>query len=614
MQHLKATLPALGEVRIGFFDESDRLLRLLGTEELDRLARVNHLGVVASVFHGARHSRLEYVLQQCAMVELIRHYHKDDPSLALSSRYHLVGSDHSFSSMEELLKCWVLLSQFGHANYTYATERALFGFVRTDVDAQRQLLSRRLPSDLRDWAERVIGREEDRNYHYVLTAYRLLHKQKRTTLKTQFFLDTLRELVLPLSYFGVLEDEKKVRLIRLRSLFERIRLVSLVAIDSYYSHQPVRIQLINAMTGFAHVGETAESPQLAALLKRIAALLADQLYLHPTAAAVLRDYEGSNYNELRYGKQSAEYRTSRGFRALVERVLHDGFGEPSRGHCRPFVRFSFSGVDDNAGKLPRRSRALEEQLRPSTAIAVSVLQNQFSGVVHVDCFLREKATVQDVAGTVWRLYDWLREMMELRLRYTFGTSSAGQFVQRAIERQVRRGQRHIDSLYWAIVRTIVPEQLTVTHKYVDSGDSSLGPVLADIDLGSVGRYRGLSDFLQEALASDNPFQLTRDRLHELKLVHGIVRRSKAPLIMASTSQIVLRTGTNKAAKEWDGLTVEVWPDRMRLSIVEAKRGTTGRSSKGITQLAGTKRLLISKGWTSRTRRLVGGAKLILEAR
>src|SRR5690606_36031663 len=114
-------------------------------------------------------------------------------------------------------------------------------------------------------------------------------------------------------------------------------------------------------------------------------------------------------------KQSAEYRTSRGFRALVERVLHDGFGEPSRGHCRPFVRFSFSGVDDNAGKLPRRSRALEEQLRPSTAIAVSVLQNQFSGVVHVDCFLREKATVQDVAGTVWRLYDWLREMMELRL-------------------------------------------------------------------------------------------------------------------------------------------------------------------------------------------------------
>src|SRR6267143_6548178 len=110
MRRIQATLPTLGNVSVDFFAESDELLQFLGTREIRRLRRVPHLGVAASVFTGVNHSRLEYMLLQCAVIGLVAKLHKDHELLALSANVQLAGQGPLISSAQELLKCWVILS------------------------------------------------------------------------------------------------------------------------------------------------------------------------------------------------------------------------------------------------------------------------------------------------------------------------------------------------------------------------------------------------------------------------------------------------------------------------------------------------------------------------
>lgn len=107
-ERITAKLPALGDVKISFYNEAAELLAFYGSKEISRLSRVQHLGVVGSVFVGAKHSRLEYMWQQCAVVELLRALHKDNQELALASPVALTSGT-TISSAEVLLKCWILL-------------------------------------------------------------------------------------------------------------------------------------------------------------------------------------------------------------------------------------------------------------------------------------------------------------------------------------------------------------------------------------------------------------------------------------------------------------------------------------------------------------------------
>src|SRR5690606_28825052 len=70
------------------------------------------------------------------------------------------------------------------------------------------------------------------------------------------------------------------------------RLLSMVTLDSYYSSHPVRLQLGAAVSGLAGLAESeAGADGFDGLLRRTAAWLADELYLHPLAVAAQREYE-----------------------------------------------------------------------------------------------------------------------------------------------------------------------------------------------------------------------------------------------------------------------------------------------------------------------------------
>lgn len=121
MKQINATLPTLGSYNISFHKESAILLDRITDKELNRLSRISHLGTAASVFTGINHTRLEYMLLQCAIIDLLPKLNVAAEQFEMSGKVKL-SNKKIFSSGEELLKCWSILSSIGHTKYTYGVE------------------------------------------------------------------------------------------------------------------------------------------------------------------------------------------------------------------------------------------------------------------------------------------------------------------------------------------------------------------------------------------------------------------------------------------------------------------------------------------------------------
>lgn len=114
-------LPPLGNASLTLHAESAELFRameLLG--EVDRLKRLDHLGLIRVAYGGAHHPRWEYVVTTLNLIEHCR----DAPETHLRTGVRL-GTGREVSSAEELLRCWALLLNIGHLAGTFSTERAL---------------------------------------------------------------------------------------------------------------------------------------------------------------------------------------------------------------------------------------------------------------------------------------------------------------------------------------------------------------------------------------------------------------------------------------------------------------------------------------------------------
>lgn len=141
MKRIKATLPVIGKINIDFHSESEEILNYFGEKELNRLDNISHLGVASSVFTGIKHTRYEYMLLQCAIINLIAKLHKHHELFGISSRVSLDGLTRPISSGEELLKIWAILGNYGHTQYTYGVERSILQFSRISNNFKKWFLS-----------------------------------------------------------------------------------------------------------------------------------------------------------------------------------------------------------------------------------------------------------------------------------------------------------------------------------------------------------------------------------------------------------------------------------------------------------------------------------------
>ena len=128
---LEYHVPQLGKVSAMLCPWCKRTYDLLDKcGHIDRLRRIDQLGVIRNVYEGVHHSRWEYVMLQLSLICTLR---KDDESkgLGLSSTGKILGEEVSGC---DILQMWTLLFNAGHLPGTFATERALLRYCRNHRD------------------------------------------------------------------------------------------------------------------------------------------------------------------------------------------------------------------------------------------------------------------------------------------------------------------------------------------------------------------------------------------------------------------------------------------------------------------------------------------------
>lgn len=188
----------------------------------------------------------------------------------------------------------------------------------------------------------------------------------------------LRNLLVPLDELVELNHVEKYRLYKLRGIFYRVRLLCMVALDAYHSHHPVRCQLPSALLNLPElIMSIAEESDFLALLRQTAGWLADEIYLHPKATAVLRQYELDGHRKIaqKYKLQALDKdRLINNF----PNFLWNGLGQPNLRTLVPLLRLSFESDDFkrySSSSCHQIRKYLEKRLGIGPGVAISVIEN-----------------------------------------------------------------------------------------------------------------------------------------------------------------------------------------------------------------------------------------------
>jgi hypothetical protein len=125
--------------------------------EIDRLKNLDHLGDVREVIDGARHSRFDYIALIFALID------------QWDQKVDEIHASSGEAEGKNLIKCWALLFNIGHLEWTFFTERILLEVLR-----KRKLHTKLIESikdkKIREKAEKIFE-FNDYNHFYQILAY-----------------------------------------------------------------------------------------------------------------------------------------------------------------------------------------------------------------------------------------------------------------------------------------------------------------------------------------------------------------------------------------------------------------------------------------------------------
>ena len=201
--------------------------------EIDRLKNLDHLGDVREVIDGARRSRFDYI---ALIFTLIDNWdQKVDEIHAFSSVKFKLEVGEKEVKGKDLIKCWALLFNIGHLEWTFFTERILL----------EVLLDKKLHTKLIESIEdEKIGRKaeeifelRDYNRLYQILAYlrfKCLYKKYRDKMDENWF-ERYKWMFKKYIVDDFSDKVKESNTIYLKDLYRSVRKIAFLLLDSFYT-------------------------------------------------------------------------------------------------------------------------------------------------------------------------------------------------------------------------------------------------------------------------------------------------------------------------------------------------------------------------------------------
>ena len=198
IETIEYVYPDLGSVEIILQAESAEIYRFfkeswfikagkgMGIEHFERL---DQLGALRAVYKTAHHSRWEYMVLQMYLIQELKTAFAFGFSTSIPLTRH-----HNVSSLEELLKSWVLLNNFGHLLDTFEAERVWLELIFEEPELYKAFISCMLDGISTKLAEEILKEEAIYRFHH-LVALALLGRLSKKKGKSRRPFDLWIEMI-----------------------------------------------------------------------------------------------------------------------------------------------------------------------------------------------------------------------------------------------------------------------------------------------------------------------------------------------------------------------------------------------------------------------------------
>lgn len=240
---LKYNISQLGMISAYLYGNAEKCYEFLENKKyIKKLEEMNQLGVIPNTTIKTSHKRMEYVVLQLFILNLLNGRPQNFDSKSRKEKYNLglantdkIGK-YTVSGMD-LISIWILLFNSGHLMGTFASEKGLLKSIKNNATLY-EIFENNMPDKLKPIFKRSIENNEVYHLHKLLIIFSLnIHYKQARKQKNKEF---IKFLISCCQEYVLNRDERKIRLI---ILFNKIRQISYLFLDSQYSAFPINFSI-----------------------------------------------------------------------------------------------------------------------------------------------------------------------------------------------------------------------------------------------------------------------------------------------------------------------------------------------------------------------------------
>jgi hypothetical protein len=620
----RITLPSLGNVSVNFYCCSAELYEVYEKlNEFERQKKINHLGLISTEIDGATHTRYEYLMLQCALSDILDKLHK---GVAAQGTLKVNGSAYQGNG---LLKCWFMLSNLGHLKNTYGDEKTLIQYALRRQGFRSRLLNPIRSIPLKEWCENVIKNFEYHKFHYVIAIHRI-YKELRRQVEKQNIIAKFAELLLldiPVIDYKI----NSTRLLQLRSLFKKIRDLSIVTIDGHYSHTPLSIDLIASLVSFDEIEGGVFGGDISSSIQPLRKMLVEDIYLNPFVLANQRSFEVAALKSL-----MPLANTNKTYDWLISTSIHRGIITNHKRDLSPFYRIKIPTEIQSDSVFYDDFRNISIATKRGCPNVEAYLDlNPYTGTRYADFFIDENFTTGNMPRFLFNIATLVTDQIKYLVK---NTGSKFELLLRDVEKvAIREGieegkiKKIIDgsqglvrkeiwesaertlfpsyrNLLWSLITYFVKDNYRIEIEQYNLPYENYAISFAELD----DRY--LSETLDKAYYHEK--ESDPDRAHEIDMLRHLTKRKYEGYRIAFLVRIKIldlsQPPEKMIATDIDTALLKISPSSISLELCEAKNKKTKKESTAKKELKELLVPVLKKNATYRIEEVKGyGARLRL---
>lgn len=379
------------------------------------------------------------------------------------------------------------------------------------------------------------------------------------------------------------------RLNQLRSLFKKIRDLSIVTIDGHYSHTPLSINLTSSLVSFDEIEGGVFGGDISSSIQPIRNMLVEDIYLDPLVLANQRAYEVQALKHM-----VSQPNSNDSYDKLIKNSIHRGIITAYVSNLTPFYRIEIHKEIQSTTSFYEEFKSISTKIKYNCENVEAYLDlNPYSKKRYADFFVDENFTAKDLPKFIYNIVTLINSQI------TNLIENIGKDYNKLLD-DVEKNARNIGIDENSIIKILEPTNTLVAMKVFESAEKVLFPSYRNL-LWSMITYFVKSNYrieiehtklpyenyavefkelgggyFKDTLQRAHAYELSKDpdRAHEIDMIRHLSRKKFDGVRIAFLVRIKIldlaQSPEKMVATDIDAALLKITPDSISLELCEAK--------------------------------------------